>query len=62
MPLDRTLVSRFAIAMVDDVPGERPPLGSWARTYAATIALAVLMIALLWLLTAFGNTPLGAAR
>lgn len=45
----------------DDRPStEHPPLGSWPRTYALTIALAVLVIALLWLLTRFANKPLGA--
>ncbi|MBL8752846.1 MAG: hypothetical protein JNK15_06050 [Planctomycetes bacterium] len=39
-----------------------PPFGSWARTYAASLVLAVAVIALLWLLTAFGNVPLGSAR
>jgi hypothetical protein len=43
-------------------PEPPPPLGSWPRTYAATIGLAVLVIALLWLLTAFGNVPLGSVR
>ncbi len=43
-------------------PEPQPPLGSWPRTYAATIGLAVLVIALLWLLTAFGNVPLGIVR
>ena len=40
----------------------RPPLGSWPRTYALTMVLACVVIALLWLLTAYGNTPLGSAR
>jgi hypothetical protein len=39
-----------------------PPLGSWNRTYVATMALAVLVIALLWLLTATCNIPLGSAK
>lgn len=41
---------------------EPPPLGSWRRTYAATIVLALVVIALLWLLTSLGNVPLGSAR
>ncbi|MFN6147582.1 MAG: hypothetical protein ACK5AL_14565 [Planctomycetota bacterium] len=45
-----------------DTPEPPPPLGSWRRTYAATIALALVVIALLWLLTALGNVPLGSAR
>ncbi len=40
----------------------RPPLGSWPRTYAATIAVAIAVIALLWVLTAKWNVPLGSAR
>lgn len=44
-------------------PGETPPpLGSWPRTYALTMLLAVVVMLLLWLLTAYGNTPLGSAR
>lgn len=43
-------------------PEPPPPFGSWPRTYAATMALAVLVIALLWLLTAVGNVPLGSVR
>jgi hypothetical protein len=38
------------------------PLGSWPRTYAATIALAIVVMLLLWWLTAAANTPLGSAR
>jgi hypothetical protein len=48
-----------AMPPADDPP---PPFGSWARTYTATIVLAVVVIALLWLLTTFGNVPLGSAR
>ena len=40
----------------------RPPLGSWPRTYVATMVLAAVTIALLWALTAFGNTPMGSVR
>lgn len=44
-------------------PGDaRPTFGSWPRTYAMTMVLAVVVILLLWLLTAYGNTPLGSAR
>lgn len=43
-------------------PDEPPPLGSWPRAYAATLALAALVIALLWWLTVAGNVPLGSAR
>lgn len=44
-------------------PGDaRPPFGSWPRTYAMSMVLAVVVILLLWLLTAYGNTPLGSAR
>ncbi|MFN7591449.1 MAG: hypothetical protein ACK501_09270 [Planctomycetota bacterium] len=44
-------------------PGDAPPpFGSWPRTYAMTMVLAVVVILLLWLLTAYGNTPLGSAR
>ena len=46
----------------DRFPDESPPLGSWKRTYIATIALAIAIIALLWLLTATCNIPLGSAR
>jgi hypothetical protein len=47
----------------NQAPSESPPpLGSWARTYWATIGLAVLVIALLWLLSATCNVPLGSAR
>jgi hypothetical protein len=52
-------------AVAPSSPGsgdERPPLGSWPRTYLLTMALAVVVMALLWLLTAYGNTPLGSAR
>ncbi len=31
---------------------ERPPLGSWPKTYALVCACAVLVIALLWWLSA----------
>jgi hypothetical protein len=41
---------------------EPPPFGSWPRTYAASIALAIVVIALLWLLTTYGNVPLGSVR
>ena len=56
---------RFAGGMVE--PTDRftdgaPPLGSWPRTYIATLVLAVVVIALLWLLTATCNIPLGSAR
>jgi len=30
---------------------ERPPLGSWPKTYALVCACAVLVIALLWWMT-----------
>ena len=39
---------------------ERPPLGSWTTTYALVCALATLVMALLWWLTASFN--LGAVR
>lgn len=45
-----------------DSPEPPPPFGSWPRTYAATIALAIVVIALLWLLTTYGNVPLGSVR
>ena len=32
-----------------------PPLGSWARLYVAVIVLAIVMMFLLWLLTAMFN-------
>lgn len=63
--LDLGRADRFAGAMAEptdrDAP-ESPPLGSWQRTYVATCALAVAVIALLWLLTATCNVPLGSAR
>jgi len=40
--------------------GERPPLGSWRTTYVLVCALATLVMALLWWLTASFN--LGAVR
>ena len=52
--LDRSAPARFATRHVQcrartvRVPA---PLGSWPRTYAATIAVAIAVIALLWLLT-----------
>jgi hypothetical protein len=46
----------------DPAGDPRPPLGSWPRTYAASIALAIVVMLLLWWLTAAANTPLGSAR
>lgn len=44
-------------------PGDAPPpFGSWPRTYLLSMLLACVVMALLWLLTAYGNTPLGSAR
>jgi hypothetical protein len=43
-------------------PPEAPPLGSWPRTYATVAVLAVLVMALLWWLTARFNVPLGSAK
>lgn len=44
-------------------PGQAtPPFGSWPRAYALTMVLAVVVILLLWALTAFGNTPLRSTR
>ena len=36
---------------------ERPPLGSWARTYTVTLVLAVACIALLYWFTQAFNIP-----
>jgi len=64
--MERQARCRFACAMVpapSHDPGEAPPpFGSWPRTYALTMILAVVVMLLLWLLTAYGNTPLGSAR
>lgn len=46
----------------DPAGDPRPPLGSWPRTYAATIVLAIVVMLLLWWLTVAANTPLGSAR
>lgn len=40
----------------------RAPLGSWRRTYLAVALAAVLVMALLWWLTAHWNVPLGSAQ
>jgi len=57
---------RFACAMApssSQAPGDSPPpFGSWPRTYALTLVLAVVVILMLWALTALGNMPLGSAR
>ena len=39
-----------------------PPGSDWTRTYVGAAALAVLVMLLLWWLTAALNTPLGNAR
>ena len=41
---------------------DTPPFGSWARTYLAVAAAAVMVMAILWWLTAHFNTPLGSAK
>lgn len=66
MHLDRAGAKGFASCMATpptsapDAPP--PPLGTWTRTYVATMVLAVVVIACLWLLTATCNVPLGSAR
>ena len=45
--------------MSDHVGDERPPLGSWAKTYALVCVLAVVMIAVLYWFTAAFQIPLG---
>lgn len=52
----------MATAPSPDSGDAPPPFGSWPRTYALTMVLAVVVMMLLWLLTAYGNTPLGSAR
>ncbi len=39
----------------------RPPLGSWARLYLLVCISAILMMALLYWLTASFNHPMGKA-
>ena len=43
-------------------PIDETPARSRARSYVATIVLAIVMIALLWLLTVNCNVPLGSVR
>ena len=66
MHLDRGAPTRFASDMASDLQRQSvdppPPLGSWSRTYAATILLAIVVIVLLWLLTAQCNVPIQGAR
>ena len=45
---------------VDPDPDERPPLGSWAKTYTVTVIFAVATIALLYWFTAAFNIPWNA--
>lgn len=40
----------------------RPPFGSWSRTYWLAGVAAVLVMLLLWWLTAAWNHPPGAGR
>lgn len=65
MALDPRQRHRFAIGCMTPAAGPEgtpPPLGSWTKTYAAAAALAVLVMVMLWWLTAALNQPLGNAR